>query len=177
VLATLEATLAINAKAHARGMNVHHDYEAWPGLLVVALRLVCALLFGAGVRQQLRLHARAPAEQDAAVEQGLSDGSPAHRQQLRGFLVRLAVTGGLYLLALPMGVAVASVCRPALRHRVISVGVAMAQSVALGYLTRLLFKRSLYFKLASVAQHSGDMDAAASSTLEAVERGASFHTQ
>ena len=115
VLGTLEATLALNAKAYARGVNVHHDYEAWPGKLVVALRVLCAALFGMGVhRQRKRLAAADAADAGANNATALSSMSVAQQQQLRAFLTRLALAGLAFLFALPAAVIIGKSARSCL---------------------------------------------------------------
>ena len=49
ILGAIEGLLALNAKIfrHA-GYGIHHDYESWPGLLVVVLRLALAALLWLG---------------------------------------------------------------------------------------------------------------------------------
>ena len=49
ILGAVEGLLALNAKIfrHA-GYGIHHDYESWPGLLVVVLRLALAALLWLG---------------------------------------------------------------------------------------------------------------------------------
>lgn len=146
-LGAIEALLALNAKVfkHA-GFGLHHDFESWPGMLLVVFRLVVLVLLRVGIRRQIAESINA-SKQPGAQDEG----------QLREFLQKLGFHGALFMLALPVSVAVASLVAPAWRHRVISLMAAATQSIALVWITRLLYGRSLYFKLAGAAlQDSGE---------------------
>ena len=59
------------------------------------------------------------------------------------FLAKLGYYGSLFMLALPLAVCLAALTPPAWRHRVISVVVVGAQSLAIVSITKLLYGRSL----------------------------------
>ena len=54
ILGSIEALLALNAKVfkHA-GFGLHHDFESWPGMLLVVFRLLVLALLRAGISQQI----------------------------------------------------------------------------------------------------------------------------
>jgi hypothetical protein len=164
IAGSIEALLALNAKIfrHA-GFGLHHDFESWPGILLVAFRLLVLVLLLVGVQRQI-------ADSITASQQpGAHDGI-----QLREFLHKLRLWGGLYMIALPLAVALAALVSPAWRHRVISLMVSATQSIALVSITRLLYGRSLYFKLAAAALQESGADGSASMA----EGGAAvFHTE
>ena len=80
------------------------------------------------------------------------------------------------MVALPLSVALAAMVPPAWRHRVISLASAATQSIALVSITRLLYGRSLYFKLASSALRDSGADGAAA-LVEGGAASAVFHTE
>lgn len=146
ILGSIEGLLALNAKVfkHA-GFGLHHDFESWPGMLVVVFRLLVLVLLRVGISQQIAESV------EASKQSGAQDES-----QLREFLRKLGFYGALFMLALPLSVACAGLVAPAWRHRVISMMAAATQSIAIVSITRLLYGRSLYFKLAGAAlQDSG----------------------
>ena len=70
ILGAIELLLALNAKIfrHA-GFGLHHDYESWPGFILVVFRLLILTLLGVGVTRQI-------SNSEAASKQpGAADGS------------------------------------------------------------------------------------------------------
>ena len=66
-----------------------------------------------------------------------------------------------FMLALPISVALASLVAPAWRHRVMLLMATATQSIALVWITRLLYGRSLHFKLAGAALQDSGADGSA----------------
>jgi hypothetical protein len=146
ILGSIEGLLALNAKIfkHA-GIGLHHDFESWPGMLVVVFRLIVLVLLRVGISRQIGESVEA-SKKPGAQDEG----------QLREFLRKLGFYGALFMLALPLSVACAALVAPAWRHRLISLIAAATQSIAIVSITRLIYGRSLYFKLAGAAlQDSG----------------------
>lgn len=163
MLGAIEAVLALNAKIFRRaGFGLHHDFESWPGMILVVFRLLVLVLLRVGISRQVA----------DSVEASKQPGSQ-DETQLREFLHKLGFYGSLFMVALPLSVALAAFVEPAWRHRVISLLAAATQSIALVAITRLLYGRSLYFKLAGAAlQESG-----AGGSAAMAEGGAVFHTE
>ena len=186
----LLALLAVaNVMLHAFGrrfeedFNNFHDFEHWPGLVLLGLRLALCALFVWALHRSLRLekqrevttapppHARTHARTHAPTHGrahppcqrpsrlftlARSLSLSLARAQVLSFLSRLRLLGCVWFLCFPCLVAVAMVLPPYRRHQVVAGGAIVLQSAALAMLSTLFMTSSEYYKISSLA-HLGSV--------------------
>ena len=134
LVVVLSMVLQVLNKNEDDNFSKFHDYESTPGKLLVLLRFTLGLAFVVSLHVTIRHQ----------VKRG--------GDRLISFLRRLMLLGGLWFLAFPLLVFSAGFFAHYLRHRVVTGGVLLLQSVCLCLLSyEFLSHSSTYFKLSSLA--------------------------
>ncbi len=100
----------------------YHDYEGIQGILLVVARIGMFIYFIFGM-QNTRQKCRAKA---------------------RPFINFLSVTGSLYMLSFPLLIVISQICAHYVRHKVITLGTVIAQTVATCVLLRMFVGKTMY---------------------------------
>jgi len=130
LIAGLQVMLLTIGRSLAEGSDQFHDFEHWPGLVLLSLRLLLCATFFWALRRSVKM------ETDAEV---------------LALLHKLAGFGGLWFLCLPLLILVANVVPPYRRHQLVAGGSTVVQAVTLVLLSTLFKEGSHYYRLSSLA--------------------------
>eukprot|EP00937_MAST-01D_sp_MAST-1D-sp2_P001275 g1275.t1 len=133
VLFSLQVLLELAGRAYEDDFNQFHDMEHLPGHLLQLLRVVLCGVFWAGLRHSMKHN---------------------YNGEVSTFLKQLLVLGTVWYLAFPVLVFVASTISPHLRHRFVTVGSIVCQTVAVALLSYLFLGPSGYKKVSSLSRMS-----------------------
>ena len=135
VLASAQVVLQARGRAFEEDFNNFHDFEHWPGMALIGMRVALCALFVFALRRSIRL---------------------GGEKEVLSFLSRLRLLGCIWFLCFPGVVACATVLPPYRRHQLVAGGAIALQSAALMLLSTLFMQRSEYYKISSLA-HVGSV--------------------
>ena len=115
--------------------NNFHDFEHWPGALLVAIRMALCALFLWALRRSQRVE---------------------RQREVLSFLSKLMTFGSIWFLCLPFLVLLALSLAPYHRHQLVAGGSICMQAVALGLLSTLFLEGSEYYRISSL-NHLGSV--------------------
>ncbi|KAL1515954.1 hypothetical protein AB1Y20_002568 [Prymnesium parvum] len=124
-------------RKYEEDFNNFHDHEHWPGLLLLAIRLALAALFGWALHRSL---------------------SRESQREVVSFQRQLRVLGMIWFLCLPVFVALASLAPPYRRHQLVSGGSIFLQTCALALISTLFIEKSEYYRISSLAHMGSAFD-------------------
>lgn len=130
-MALIQVTLELLGRGYEDDFNQFHDFEHWPGYLLILFRLSQFGIFGYGVRSTLKY-----SNEDATTS----------------FFYRLAIFGTLWFVTFPVMVVVSSFLPSYWRHSFVTGSAIFAQSLALMLLTKLMLSKGQYYKISSMSQ-------------------------
>jgi hypothetical protein len=148
IAASQVALLGIGRSMAEGSAQSFHEFEHWPGVVLLCIRLVlCGVFVWALQRSR-------------AVESNV---------EVLGFLGKLAWFGAVWFLCLPLLVLVATLLPPYRRHQLVAGGSILVQAAALVLLSTLFAEGSHFYRMSSLS-HLGS--GFAMGTLHAPARGA-----
>lgn len=122
-------------RRYEEDFNNFHDFEHWPGMLLVAIRLALCAVFVWALRRSMRVETQ---------------------REVLAFLRKLSLFGSLWFVCLPALVLMALVLPPYRRHQLVAGGSVLVQAAALALLSMLFAEGSHYYKMSSLA-HVGSV--------------------
>ena len=135
VLASVQVVLQARGRAFEEDFNNFHDFEHWPGMVLIGMRVALCALFVFALHRSFRLE---------------------QQKEVLSFLSRLRLLGCIWFLCFPGVVACAVMLPPYRRHQLVAGGAIVLQSAALMLLSTLFMQRSEYYKISSLA-HVGSV--------------------
>mmetsp|Transcript_17908 Transcript_17908/g.31654 ORF Transcript_17908/g.31654 Transcript_17908/m.31654 type:complete len:480 (+) Transcript_17908:243-1682(+) len=134
ILVVVSMFLQISNKNLDDNFSKFHDHESTPGKILVLIRLVLGVAFVASLHFTIKSQSQRGGD------------------RLVAFLKQLMLLGGLWFLSFPIVVFSASLLVHYLRHRFVTTGVLLLQTVSLGVLGhQFMSEHSTYFKISTLA--------------------------
>jgi len=130
LIAASQVVLLIIGRSLAEGSDSFHDFEHWPGVVLLSIRIVLCAIFLWALRRSRTVESNA---------------------EVLDFLNRLAWFGAVWFLCLPLLVLVAVVLPPYRRHQLVAGGSTLVQAAALILLSALFSEGSHYYRMSSLA--------------------------
>ena len=131
----MQVVLLAKGRTFEEDFNNFHDFEHWPGMALIGMRVALCAFFVYALHRSFRLE---------------------RQKEVLSFLSRLRLLGCIWFLCFPGVVACAVLLPPYRRHQLVAGGAIVLQSAALMLLSTLFLQRSEYYKISSLA-HLGSV--------------------
>jgi hypothetical protein len=122
-------------RKYEEDFNNFHDFEHWPGVLLLVIRLGLCALFLWALRRSQRVE---------------------RQREVLGFLSKLMAFGSVWFLCLPVLVVLALAAAPYHRHQLVAGGSICLQAISLALLSTLFLEGSEYYRISSLS-HVGSV--------------------